>query len=107
MAQKIIRLLEDDVSGGEATETVSFALDGTSYEIDLNDKNAVKLREALAPYVAAGRRSTGTNARRTKRAAGSGPSPAEVRDWATSQGIDVPARGRIPASVREAFDAAH
>jgi len=47
MAQKVHITLEDDLDGGDATETVSFGLDGRSYEIDLNDKNAGKLRKAL------------------------------------------------------------
>ena len=48
MAQRVNIVLVDDIDGSDATETVSFGLDGTSYEIDLNDKNAAKLRDALA-----------------------------------------------------------
>ena len=108
MAQKVHIVLEDDLDGTPATETVSFGLDGTTYEIDLNDKNAAALREALAQYVGAGRKS-GSTGRRTRSAAKSttGPSAREVRDWARSNGHTVPDRGRIPADVREAFDAAH
>src|SRR3954453_12383789 len=109
MAQKVHIVLEDDLDGSPATETVSFGLDGKTYEIDLNDKNAGKLRDALAPYVGAGR-STG-GARRGRKADASsnslGPSAREVRDWARSNGHYVPDRGRIPADVRSAFDAAH
>ena len=54
MAQKVHIVLEDDLDGSPATETVSFGLDGKTYEIDLNDKNAGKLRDALAQYVGAG-----------------------------------------------------
>ena len=109
MAQKIHIVLEDDLDGGEADETVSFALDGTSYEIDLNEDNATKLREALATYVGHARKVTGSRGRaRTKSAVStSGPSPKEVREWARENGHDVPDRGRIPAEVREAYDAAH
>jgi nucleoid-associated protein Lsr2 len=108
MAQKVHIVLEDDLDGSPATETVSFGLDGKTYEIDLNDKNAAKLRDALAQYVGAGRSVGG--ARRGRKAASSsnlGPSAREVRDWARSSGHDVPDRGRIPADVRAAFDAAH
>ena len=108
MAQKVQIILEDDLDGGEADETVSFALDGTSYEIDLNEDNATKLREALATYVGHARKVTGSRGRgRAKSATGSGPSPKEVREWARENGHDVPDRGRIPAEVREAYDAAH
>ena len=51
MAQKVHIVLVDDLDGSEATETVSFGLDGTSYEIDLNKKNAAAMRDALSGYV--------------------------------------------------------
>lgn len=109
MAQKVHIVLEDDLDGSEATQTVAFSLDGTSYEIDLNDKNAGKLRDALAPYLGHARKVTG--ARRGRRssapAAGAGHSAKEIRDWARSNGHQVPERGRIPATVREAFEAAN
>ena len=56
MAQKVQTLFVDDLDGSEAEGTVRFGLDGTDYEIDLNAKNARQLRDALARYVAAGRR---------------------------------------------------
>jgi hypothetical protein len=107
MAQKVHITLEDDLDGGDATETVSFGLDGRSYEIDLNERNAGKLRDALARYVAAGRRSGGARASVAKRRTQVGTSAREIRDWARSNGHKVPDRGRIPADVREAFEAAH
>ena len=108
MAQKVHIVLEDDLDGTPATETVSFGLDGTTYEIDLNDKNAAALREALAQYVGAGRKAGGAGRRtRSTTKSTSGPSAREIRDWARSNGHTVPDRGRIPADVREAFDAAH
>ena len=110
MAQKIHIVLEDDLDGSEASETVSFGLDGTSYEVDLNEKNAAALRDALAVYVGHGRK-VGSSPRRgrktTTSAATSGPSAREIRDWARTAGHDVPDRGRVSAEVREAFDAAH
>lgn len=105
MAQRIITVLEDDIDGGEAAETVTFALDGATYEIDLNGENAAKLRSAFSSYVEQARRVSGS-AGRAKRKSTSGPSASEIREWASAQGLDVPARGRIPASVREAYDAA-
>src|SRR5688572_3955073 len=62
MAQKITVVLEDDLDGGPASETVLFSLDGVAYEIDLNDGNAAGLRDAMAPYVGAGRRTGGRSA---------------------------------------------
>lgn len=109
MAQKIHIVLEDDLDGSEAAETVTFGLDGTSYEIDLNKKNAAALREALATYVGHGRK-LGSAPRRGRKAAASttgGASAREIRDWARSNGLTVPDRGRVSAEVRQAFDAAH
>jgi acyl-CoA hydrolase len=105
MAQKVHITLEDDLDGGDAVETVAFGLDGRGYEIDLNAKNAKALREALAKYVAAARRAGGRSS--AKRRTQMGTSAREIRDWARSTGHDVPDRGRIPSSVREAFEAAH
>jgi hypothetical protein len=110
MAQKVNIVLVDDIDGSEATETVTFGLDGTSYEIDLNDANAASLREALATYVGHGRKvgsAPRRGGRRSSAANGSGPSAKEIRDWARSNGYDVPERGRVSAEVRSAYDAAH
>ncbi|MFF2522124.1 histone-like nucleoid-structuring protein Lsr2 [Streptomyces liangshanensis] len=107
MAQRVVVTLSDDLDGGEAAETIAFGLDGKSYVIDLNPANAKKLRKALAPYLAAGRRQTnaarnGKN-RATYRHTALAPDPAAVRAWALSHKMDVPARGRIPKRVYEAF----
>lgn len=59
MAQKVQVLLVDDLDGGEADETVTFALDGKTYEIDLTTANADKLRGLLDPYLKGGRRTGG------------------------------------------------
>jgi hypothetical protein len=108
MAQKVHIVLEDDLDGSDATQTVSFGLDGTSYEIDLNDKNASALRDALATYVGHGRKVSGARrGRRSPASSGTGHSAKEIRDWARSNGHKVPERGRIPGEVREAFEAAH
>ena len=106
MAQKVHITLEDDLDGGSAAETVAFGLDGRTYEIDLNAKNAKALREAMAKYVAAGRRASGSRSA-AKRRTQVGTSAREIRDWARSNGHKVPDRGRIPGDVREAFEAAH
>lgn len=107
MAQKVHITLEDDLDGGEASETVSFSLDGRSYEIDLNEHNAQGLRDALARYVAAARRAGSRGGSPAKRRTQVGTSAREIRDWARSNGHQVPDRGRIPSDVREAFEAAH
>ncbi|MDT8913534.1 Lsr2 family protein [Amycolatopsis sp. PS_44_ISF1] len=108
MAQKVLVEMVDDIDGGEASETVTFGLDGVQYEIDLSDGNASSLREEFARYVAASRRSGGRKARTV---AGSQPPTAAdrersraVRAWALENGWDVSERGRIPANVLTAYD---
>jgi Lsr2 len=105
MAQRVQIILEDDYDGGSADETVSFALDGAEYEIDLSSKNANGLREALAPWMAHARKIGGRRKRGTK-AAGSA-STSDIRAWALANGRTVSSRGRVSAEVREAYEKAH
>jgi hypothetical protein len=101
VAQKVNIVLVDDLDGSEATETVTFGLDGSAYEIDLSDKNAKKLRDALSLYTASARRS----GRRQPRS-GTGRSSADtaaIRSWAKSKGYEVSDRGRISADILEAY----
>ncbi len=106
MAQKVHIVLVDDLDESEAEETVSFGLDGKEYAIDLNQKNASSLRDALAPFVAHARPVSGRGKRSAARTS-SGVAPAEIRAWARENGFDVPDRGRVSAEVREAYSAAH
>ena len=97
-------ILEDDLEGGEADETVQFSLDGKDYEIDLSTANAEKLREALRPYAAAGRNAGRTQARNTgARASKSNPDTAKIRARAKENGHEVSDRGRIHQSVKDAY----
>lgn len=119
MAQKTKVILIDDVEGGEADETVTFALDGVSYEIDLTSERAAQLRDALAPWVgharkAGGRSGASGSGRRAARSTGSsgsgstgsGVDTAAVREWARENGHTVSERGRISGAVLEAYKAA-
>lgn len=95
--------LIDDLDGKAADETVTFALDGTTYELDLTKKNAEKFRGVFMDYIAAGRKVgkvTGRAGTKTTKT-----NTKEVRDWARSNGFDVPDRGRIPGNVMEAWNA--
>ncbi len=105
MAQKVQIVLVDDIDGGVADETVVFAVDGATYEIDLSKKNAAKLRDAFAPWVGSARRASGSRARR--RRGGRTSDAAAIRAWATSNGIEVSERGRVSADVRAKYEAAH
>ncbi len=101
----------DDLDGTEGASLVSFAYEGTSYEIDLNDKNQAALGKALAEFIAA--------ARKTGRPApshGRKPVPpttrrrtdlGKIREWARKHGHEVSDRGRVSVDVQEAYDAAH
>jgi hypothetical protein len=109
VAQRVHIVLEDDIDGGTAEETVRFGLDGVNYDIDLSAANAAKLRDALAPYVGAARRSSGGRGSRkgSRSRGGSGTNPSQIREWARANGYQVSDRGRVPADVKAAYDAAN
>jgi len=118
VAQKVQVTLVDDLDGGSADETITFALDGTSYEIDLSKSNAKKLRDALNAYVGAARRSGGRTARpagqrgrgrprgRAASASTGGAAISDIRAWARSKGLPVNERGRIRADIVAKYEAA-
>ena len=98
MAQKTQVILVDDVDGSEANQTVTFALDGVSYEIDLNDEHAAALRESLEEWIGKARRTGGRRSSGRRRS--SGPSDTQkIREWAREQGLEVSDRGRVSADV--------
>jgi nucleoid-associated protein Lsr2 len=105
MAQKVETLLIDDLDGSHAEGTVRFGVDGADYEIDLSASHAQQLRDALAPYISAARR-TATSSRRAGQKGIKPPDPTEVREWARAQGIDVKDRGRVPTELIAKFKAA-
>lgn len=112
MAQKYIVQLVDDLTGEEiengSGDSVSFALDGVTYVIDLSATNADALREALAPYVDAARKADGPSKPRPAAKTATPKSDLKaIRDWATSHGLHVSSRGRISAEVQQAYAAAH
>lgn len=114
MAQKVTVQLVDDLDGSQSGDisTVTFGLDGATYEIDLTEANAGNLRKALEEFATHARRTGGRLKRGTASAAPSGSATASheqaqaVREWARRNGHEVSNRGRIPASLIEAFDAA-
>lgn len=113
MRQTIVSLV-DDLDGSDATETVTFGIDGHLYEIDLSASNADHLRSALDDWVAKARRAGDerrTEARTLTRSTTVLPAVGEsrnalIRAWAAEHGHHAPARGRIPQSVVQAYDAA-
>ncbi|MGL5850207.1 MAG: histone-like nucleoid-structuring protein Lsr2 [Phycicoccus sp.] len=110
MAKKVQVLLVDDLDkSSTADETVSFSLDGVSYEIDLTSSNAAKLRDELAVWIGHAERTGGRRNTRGATSKGSGRKSdlGAVRDWARSKGYTVSDRGRISAEVQSAYDKAH
>jgi hypothetical protein len=110
MAQRVQVLLIDDLDGTEGAETVSFSLDGVSYEIDLSEKNAAKLRDDFATWVGNARKvgrggSSSTGRSSTRRSRG-GNDTAAIRAWAKENGYEVSERGRISREVMDAYAAA-
>ncbi len=114
MARETITQLIDDLDGSPADRTVRFSLDGQVYELELSARNIAAFEEVLKPYQAAAR-SVSTPGRNR----GSGPRGGigstrskprsdikEIRAWAQANGYKVTDRGRIPALVMEAYEAA-
>ena len=111
MAQRVIHQLISDLSGVEIPEgdgeTVSFGFQGTNYQVDLTNKELEKLEKALQPYI-----DIATQVKRTRtvgniRKVSAPADNAAIREWANANGFKVGDRGRIPAEVKDAYDAAH
>lgn len=102
--------LTDDLDGSKADRTVTFSVDGSSYEIELSKKNANAFDKAMAPYVSAARRVRASNGRRssltTTGRGGRRNDLGAIREWAKANGHDVSERGRIAQAVLDAYDAA-
>lgn len=111
MAQKVIREFIDDIDGSEAERTFIFAVDGTDYEIDLSTQNIKEFHEAVAGFVESARQvkasGGGHRVRKTSANSRSREQTQAVREWARQQGHSINDRGRIPASIQQAFDQAH
>jgi hypothetical protein len=109
MAQKVLVHMVDDIDGGEADQSVTFALDGVQYEIDLSAANADALRSELGAYVAAARRTGGRKARSSGTAPAATPDRERtrmIRAWAVDNGYEISERGRLSSAIVEAFESA-
>ncbi|MFG2228066.1 Lsr2 family protein [Streptomyces sp. NPDC048644] len=106
MAQKIVTIYTDDLTGEESSEaaTHTLSLDGVTYEIDLGPDSYDQLLDAMAPFTKVGRR-TG-KARKPRNAAASSEDTAAIRAWAKENGYSINDRGRVPADIREAYQKA-
>jgi len=113
MASKTRVILTDDIDGSEATQTITFAYQSVTYEIDLNDDHALALQESFADWISSARRMTGTARRtgspsvRARATPASGATGSEVRQWLRDNGHTVSERGRISATLQQIYDAAH
>jgi hypothetical protein len=112
MAKRVVTTVEltDDLDGGKADRTLHFSFDGVNYEIDLSKKNATALEKVLKPYVESARKvrqpaRRGRPATAAKR--GSRADLGQIREWARNNGHEISDRGRIPAAVVDAYNAAH
>lgn len=102
MAQRVEIIIEDDIDGSAGAHATTFALDGTTYDIDLSDAHSDELRRTLAEWIIAGRRvgsrrPTGSQTARL----------AAIREWARANSYKVGDRGRVSAEIQQAFQQAH
>jgi hypothetical protein len=114
MAKRIVESFIDDIDGSDAEGTTTFALDGTTYEIDLSGENREKLEKVLAPFITKARAVRADRGVRGRRGAGGGSPRAvsrekstEIRRWAKANGLPVSERGRIAATVVKQYEDAH
>jgi hypothetical protein len=109
MAKQIIERLVDDIDGSEATQSVTFGVDGLAYQIDLNDQHANELRAKLSSFVGVARRvrhEPGHTRSGARAAITDKDRNAAIRQWALDEGVELPSRGRIAGAVKAAYDAA-
>ncbi|MCX2746868.1 Lsr2 family protein [Arthrobacter sp. MI7-26] len=106
MATKTYIRLVDDIDGTDANETISFAIDGAEYEIDLNEAHSNELREAVSKFTAAARK-VGRVKTPPRRSAAATTDTKAIRAWANETGIPINSRGRIQADVIERYQTAH
>lgn len=112
MAQQTQVHYIDDLDGtelGDDANVMAFSFDGKDYEIDLGDDNAEAFREALAPYIDAGRKVTVANRKQPRKSPSktSSKDTKAIREWAKENGHNVSDRGRIPADVMAAYHEAN
>ena len=110
MAQKVLVSLVDDIDGTAAEATMTFALDGIAYEIDLNGKNRLAFEKAMDKYISHARkagRASSIKGAAPKRARAPKEDTTAIREWAAANGHVVSERGRISAAVQDAYKAAH
>lgn len=125
----------DEVSiDAEAVDTVDFSFRGQDYTLVLTKKNGAQFTKDMARYINAAKKAQARDARATRKparpqprkatkkqsaprkaasrktttATSTGPKRAQaIREWAAANGHTVSPRGRIPAAIAEAYDAAH
>jgi type IV secretory pathway TrbF-like protein len=107
--ERVIIELTDDIDGTGNASTVTFALDGKAYEIELNKRNEKQLRKALDPFIENAREvrpQRPVNRSRKKAARKSSPDPSAVREWAAEHGVELNPNGRLPMAVIEQYEEA-
>jgi Lsr2 len=96
MATKTLTL--DDLDGTENASTVRFGFGERTFEVDLAEANTDKLEKLLAPFINVAREVV-------KRGPTTNTQASLIRQWAVTRGIEVPAKGRIPANITEQYEA--
>jgi hypothetical protein len=110
VAQKVVREFIDDIDGSVAERTFTFAVDGTSYEIDLSSENIAEFKSAIGGFIESARKVKNTSNSRGQRGTSATNLPKrrghlnDVREWARKNGYNVSGRGRVSAEVLAAFE---
>src|ERR1700722_13332110 len=110
MAQRVIVQLDCDMDNksGADVETVTFGFQGTNYELELCAKHRKNFDATLRDLVGSARRVSAARRAPSKvrhPRASQREENADIRAWATANGLKVSERGRIAADVIEQFNA--
>jgi len=103
VAKKTVVEWVDDIDGTAASETVTFTIDGSRYEIDLSEENAAKLRETMSGWIEASRRASSRRSKSAPQPKNDSSESTKARKWAMDNGLDVGPRGRLRSEVIDAY----
>lgn len=101
--EKTIKVLLDDIDGTDASRHIRFSVDGTNYEIDVNEENGKAFDEALAPFLKAARKTGRFSVPATAKPRPNSAELAKIREWARAQGYKVSDRGRVAQAIQDAY----
>jgi hypothetical protein len=107
-------VLADDLDGSTPAETITFAVNGRKYEMELGKRNVDAMKEVMQPFIDKAREVSGRNSSPLPRGAAYKNTLqrrewlAQVRTWLRKNGHpNLSDFGRVPAALMEQYEEAH